>query len=72
MKADDSLEPVADGLQGLIERQVIRIEVLRAQIHAFRALADKIEREAPAQLSGGRSALPAGRAVTSVDTAMGS
>ncbi len=36
----------ADALQGLIESQALRIELLRAQIHAFQALADRIEREA--------------------------
>ncbi len=37
----------ANALQGLIESQALRIELLRAQIHAFQALAETIEREAP-------------------------
>ncbi len=36
-----------DALQGLIESQALRIELLRAQIHAFQALAETIVREAP-------------------------
>ncbi len=36
----------ADVLQGLIESQALRIELLRAQIHAFQALAHTIELEA--------------------------
>jgi hypothetical protein len=37
--------PATDTLQGLIESQTLRIEMLRAQIHAFQALAETIERE---------------------------
>jgi hypothetical protein len=37
----------ADALQGLIESQALRIEILRAQIHAFQALAETIEHDVP-------------------------
>ena len=39
--------PSGDALQGLIESQALRIELLRAQIHAFQALAETIERDVP-------------------------
>jgi hypothetical protein len=40
-------KPPTDALQGLIESQTLRIEMLRTQIHVFRALAESIERETP-------------------------
>jgi hypothetical protein len=43
----EAANPTTDTLQGLIEGQALRIEMLRAQIHAFRALANSIERESP-------------------------
>jgi hypothetical protein len=47
--------PSTDVLQGLIESQSLRIEMLRAQIDAFQALAGEIQKaQQPAMTDRGR------------------